>query len=156
MFLRFSRCFAAMGVDAMNPAADSPSEILREHLELCAELHALLLEENRVLRTSGTTPPEELLARKREFLPRLDASLGKLRTINSGGTPLTRQEAAAVQEGRNRLMQVLMLDRENERLLLKAALPTPFKPAFAPVAPGQVARAYARHAQPGKPPDTPA
>lgn len=135
----------------MKQPADDPATILREHLELCAELHALLLEENRVMRTTGATPPEELLTRKRDFLPRLDASLEKLRGINAGGESLTREAAGAVQEGRNRLMQVLMLDRENERLLLKAALPPSFKAAFAPVAPGQVARAYARHATP-KPP----
>jgi len=129
-----------------NQPDESPSTILQEHLALCAELHALLLEENRAMRTTGAAPAEELLARKREFLPRLDASLEKLRAINAGAVTLSREESAAVQEGRNRLMQVLMLDRENERLLLKAALPAPFKAAFAPVVPGQVARAYARHA----------
>jgi hypothetical protein len=132
----------------MNQPSDEPATILREHLELCAELHALLLEENRVMRATGAPPAEELLMRKREFLPRLDASLERLRAINAEGASLTRDESAAVQEGRNRLMQVLMLDRENERLLLKAALPAPFKAAFAPVVPGQVARAYARHAGP--------
>ena len=106
----------------MNPDT-SPAAILREHLEVCAELHALLLEENRVMRTTGEPPAEGLLARKREFLPRLDASLQRLRGINEGGANLTQDEAAAVQEGRKRLMQVLMLDRENERLLLKASLP---------------------------------
>jgi hypothetical protein len=138
-----------MGNVAMTPS-DDPAAILRDHLELCSELHALLLEENRVLRTTGAAPTEDMLARKREFLPKLDASLEKLRAINAGGASLTREASSAVQEGRNRLMQVLMLDRENERLLLKAALPAPFKASLAPVAPGQVARAYARHA--GKPP----
>jgi hypothetical protein len=130
----------------MKQPADDPALILREHLEICAELHALLLEENRVMRTTGAPPTEDMLTRKREFLPRLDASLEQLRAINAAGATLTREVSAAVQEGRNRLMQVLMLDRENERLLLKAALPAPLKAAFAPVVPGQVARAYARHA----------
>ncbi len=129
----------------MTPPADDPGIILREHLELCSELHELLLEENRVMRTTGGPPSEALLVRKREYLPRLDASLEKLRALNAAGGALDREQTAAVQEGRNRLLQVLMLDRENERLLLKAALPPQFKAAFAPVAPGQVARAYARH-----------
>jgi hypothetical protein len=133
----------------MKSSDDSPATILREHLELCAELHALLLEENRVMRASGSPPSEALLLRKREFLPRLDASLDRLRAINAEGVNLTPDESAAVQEGRNRLMQVLMLDRENERLLLKAALPPQLKAAYAPVVPGQVAKAYARHAKPG-------
>lgn len=130
---------------------DTPAAILRTHLELCAELHTLLLEENRVMRTTNTPPGEELLRRKRDFLPRLDASLGRLRAINAEGASLTRDESAAVQEGRNRLMQILMLDRENERLLLKAALPPQIKAAYAPAIPGQVARAYARHAPPPPP-----
>jgi hypothetical protein len=129
---------------------ESPGAALREHLDLCSELHALLLEENRVMRTSGSPPTEELLNRKRTFLPRLDASLEKLRQFNKDGVSFTRDEAEAVIEGRKRLMQLLMLDRENERLLLKASLPAPLKAAYAPVIPGQVARAYGKFANPAK------
>ncbi len=124
---------------------DSPAAALREHLEICTELHALLLEENRVMRESDAPPGEDLLERKRAFLPRLDESLGKLRAITGSGARLGREETGAVEEGRRRLMQLLMLDRENERLLLRASLPPRFKPAHAPVVPGQVARAYGRH-----------
>lgn len=138
----------------MSPA-DSPDQILQEHLALCGELHALLLEENRVMRADGSPPGEELLTRKRAFLPRLDASLERLRHLNEEGARLTRDEQAAVQEGRKRLMQLLMLDRENERLLLKASLPAPLKAAFAPVIPGQVARAYQRYATTPRPPAPP-
>jgi hypothetical protein len=129
---------------------EPPAAALREHLEICGELHALLLEENRVMRTTNTPPPEELLVRKRAFLPRLDASLEKLRQLNQDGVSFSREEEASVLEGRNRLMQLLMLDRENERLLLKASLPAPLKAAYAPVIPGQVARAYQRYATPPK------
>jgi hypothetical protein len=52
-----------------------------------------------------------------------------------------------VEEGRKRLLQIMMLDRENERLLLKASLPPQVKAAYAPVVPGKVARAYGRYAQ---------
>ncbi len=120
----------------------SPEIIIREHLEICGQLHELLLEENRVLRTTGALPPADLLEQKRSFLPRLDASLEKLREINAEGGRLSREVADAVGEGRKRLMQLLMLDRENERLLLKASLPPQVKAAYAPVIPGQVARAY--------------
>lgn len=129
---------------------ESPAAALREHLEICAELHALLLEENRVMRTSNSPPTEELLTRKRTFLPRLDASLEKLRQLNKDGASFSREEAEAVHEGRKRLMQLLMLDRENERLLLKASLPPSLKAAYAPVIPGQVAKAYQRYANPPK------
>ncbi|RME67968.1 MAG: hypothetical protein D6781_12015 [Verrucomicrobia bacterium] len=125
---------------------ESPSTILREHLALCAELHALLLEENRIMRVDGTPPPEDLLAKKKEFLPRLDASLARLRTINESARRLGQAERDAVKEARSRLMQILMLDRENERLLLKASLPANLKAAYTPAVPGQVARAYQRYA----------
>ncbi|MGH8017969.1 MAG: hypothetical protein ACREIA_06715 [Opitutaceae bacterium] len=125
--------------------ADSPTPeiIVREHLEICSQLHELLLEENRVLRTTGALPSPDLLEKKRSFLPRLDASLEKLREINAAGGRLSREAATAIADGRKRLMQLLMLDRENERLLLKASLPPQVKAAYAPVSPGQIARAYA-------------
>lgn len=122
------------------------SEILRTHIVLCAELHALFLEENRVLRTTGAPPSEDLLARKRDFLPQLDASLERLRRINDENPRYTPEEQALVQEGRKKLMQLLMLDRENERLLLRAALPPQLKSAYAPVIPGRIAKAYGKYA----------
>lgn len=122
------------------------SEILRTHIALCAELHALFLEENRVLRTTGAPPSEDLLARKRDFLPQLDASLERLRRINDENPRYTPEEQALVQEGRKKLMQLLMLDRENERLLLRAALPPQLKSAYAPVIPGRIAKAYGKYA----------
>jgi len=129
---------------------ESPAAILREHLEICAELHAVLLEENRVMRTTGALPGDDLLNRKREFLPRLDASLERLRRLNEAAPGFSHEEEAAVQEGRKKLMQLLMLDRENERMLLKASLPASLKATLSPVAPGQVARAYQRFAPPPK------
>lgn len=102
------------------------------------------------MRTTGAPPAEALLARKRDFLPRLDVSLEQLRRLNEAGAGFTRDEEAAVQEGRKKLMQLLMLDRENERMLLKASLPPALKAAYGPAVPGQVARAYQKFA-PQKP-----
>jgi len=124
----------------------TPADILRAHVAICSELHALFLEESRVLRTTGAAPSEDLLARKREFLPRLDASLEQLRRINEQSPRFTADEQALVQEGRKKLMQLLMLDRENERLLLRASLPPQIKSAYAPVIPGRIARAYGKYA----------
>ncbi len=124
----------------------TPAEILRAHIALCSELHALFLEENRVLRTSGAPPSEDLLMRKRDFLPQLDASLERLRQINEGHPRFTPEEQAMVQDGRKKLMQLLMLDRENERLLLRASLPPQIRSAYAPVIPGRIAKAYGKYA----------
>lgn len=127
----------------MNPE-ETPSSILREHLEICGELHSLLLEESQLLRSTGSPPDEKFLERKRVFLPRLDASLEKMRQLNDQNVGFSRQETAMVEDGRKRLLQIMMLDRENERLLLRASLPSYVKDAYAPVAPGRVARAYGR------------
>lgn len=126
--------------------AQTPADILRAHVAICSDLHTLFLEENRVLRTTSAPPPDELLARKREFLPQLDASLEHLRRINENSPRFTPEEQALVQEGRKKLMQLLMLDRENERLLLRASLPAQIKSAYAPVAPGRIAKAYGKYA----------
>jgi hypothetical protein len=128
----------------------TPAEILRAHVAICSDLHALFLEENRVLRTTSAPPSEELLARKREFLPRLDASLEQLRRVNQGSPRFTPEEQALVQEGRKKLMQLLMLDRENERLLLRASLPPQIKTAYGPVIPGKIAKAYGKYAPKGE------
>lgn len=128
------------------PPEQSTAEILRAHVAICSDLHALFLEENRVLRTTSAPPSEELLARKREFLPRLDVSLEQLRRINEGSPRFTPEEQALVQDGRRKLMQLLMLDRENERLLLRASLPQQLKTAYGPIIPGKIAKAYGKYA----------
>ena len=132
----------------MNPD-ETPSSILRTHLDICGELHSLLLEESQLLRSKGTPPDDAFLERKRLFLPRLDDSLEKLQRVNETTVAFSREEAAMVEEGRKRLLQIMMLDRENERLLLKASLPPQMKAAYAPVVPGKVAQAYGRYARSG-------
>jgi hypothetical protein len=125
----------------MNPD-ETPSSILSAHLIICSELHSLLLEESQMLRSTGSPPDEGFLERKRVFLPRLDDSLEKLRQLNETKPQFSREEIEMVEEGRKKLLQIMMLDRENERLLLKASMPPQVKAAYAPVVPGKVARAY--------------
>jgi hypothetical protein len=122
--------------------ATKPSEILSTHLDLLSEVHALFLEEGTVLRASGGRPDEGFLERKRGYLSRLDASLSDLRNLGGSKTRLDPDSAARVKEARNRLLQILMLDRENERLLLKGTVTSTLRQQFAPVLPGGVAKAY--------------
>lgn len=130
----------------------TPASILRHHLETCSQLHELLLEESRVMRTTGAPPSEELLDRKKALLPLLDASLLQLRQLNESQPTFSREDSKLVDEARSKLLQILMLDRENERLLLKAALPAGLKAAYQPAIPGQVARAYRKFAPPASDP----
>ena len=119
-----------------------PSEILSRHLDLLSEVHALFLEEGTLLRASGGRLDEGFLERKREYLSRLDASLSNLRNLGGSKARLDPDSAARVKEARNRLLQILMLDRENERLLLKGTMASTLRQQFAPVLPGGVAKAY--------------
>lgn len=122
--------------------AEKSSEILNAHLDLLTEVHALFLEEGTLLRATGGRLDEAFLERKRSYLSRLDTSLSGLRGLGGSGARLDPESAERVKEARNRLLQILMLDRENERLLLKGTVSSTLQQQFAPVMPGRVSKAY--------------
>lgn len=97
------------------------------------------------MRTTGSPPSEEFLERKKSFVDVMDKGLELLRRINESGEPIPRGLEPLVKECRDKIMKLMMVDRENERLLLKSSLPPKMKEAYAKVAPGQVARAYGRY-----------
>lgn len=111
----------------------SPIEALRQHQQLCDELHQCALEENRFLRQNQQAPSAELLDRKKALLMRLDQSLTELRTVPAGRIrePETRE---LLENTRGRILQILQLDKENEQLLLRFSL-SGAKPAAAPISP---------------------
>jgi len=119
-----------------------PEEALRNHLELLSELHELFLEESALLRASTLPPDEAFLQRKRAFLSRLDESLDRLKGLGGAKARLRPEDRSKVREARNRLLQILMLDRENERMLLKKPPSSQIRAQYAPVLPGGIARAY--------------
>jgi hypothetical protein len=96
----------------------TPSEVLRQHQELCDELYQVALEENRCLRQNQEVVDLGLIARKRSLNDRLDRSLEALRALPA--VPARDTEAAAqVEKARSRILQILQLDKENEQLLLR-------------------------------------
>ena len=125
--------------------ASQVDSVLKEHIRLCEDLHELFLEEGRIMRSTGRPPDGAFLDRKREFLPVLDKGLELLARINAepGGAP--RGVEASVKKARDQIMKLLMLDRENERLLLKSSMPVKMKEAYRTVAPGQIAKAYGKY-----------
>jgi hypothetical protein len=94
---------------------------IREHHQLCDEIHQCVMEENRFLQQQQRSPDAALLERKRALLGRLDASLTALRAIPAASArdPAAR---AQLETTRARILQVLQLDRENEQLLLRCSL----------------------------------
>lgn len=97
------------------------SDTLREHHQLCDEIHQCALEENRFLRQHQRAPGADLLTRKRTMLEKLDASLAALRALPAASArdPETR---AQLENTRARILQILQLDKENEQLLLRCSL----------------------------------
>jgi len=95
------------------------NEAVDRHLQICEELHALVIEENRILREEQRLPGAEISTRKEGLLQRLNASVAALKSADktTGGGP-------RLALARERSMQILRLDRENEQLLLRHSLGT--------------------------------
>lgn len=100
------------------------AERLAAHVLLCDELYQLTAEENQFLKRERRPPDEAWRERKRALAARWDESLRLLREREAnpppGGTDL--------EHARQRCLQILHLDRENEQLLLRCSL-SPARPA---------------------------
>lgn len=96
-------------------------DALKQHQQVCDELHTLALDENRHLQQHRRAPDAPLLERKRTLLSRLDETLLALRTASREGVQASdfRQ---AIEKTRSRILQILQLDKENEQLLLRFSL----------------------------------
>ena len=117
---------------------------IREHQQLCDEIHQCVLEENRFLRQHQRAPDSSFMDRKRGLLERLDATLAALRNIPAGSVrdPDLREQ---LEKTRARILQILQLDKENEQLLLRCSLASP-RPAAAtsPTSVSMLQKIYSR------------
>lgn len=96
-------------------------DAIREHQQLCDEIHQCVLDENRLLRQHQRAPDAAFLTRKRQLLERLDTTLVALRSIPAASVrdPELRQ---VLERSRARILQILQLDKENEQLLLRVSM----------------------------------
>ena len=106
-------------------------DTLDHHAEICEAMHQIILDENRRLKVAGNPPDEASLQAKRATLAELSKSLTTIRTQTcSPVTPAIRAAAARAQQT---ILKALLVDRENEKLLLKAiTVPPPPKTASRP------------------------
>jgi ElaB/YqjD/DUF883 family membrane-anchored ribosome-binding protein len=122
-----------------------PEDVIKSHFALCEEVMSLVMEENRILRSTGAPPEEEFLERKRTLLPRLDKSLDELRQVRESGVKLSETTRKMVEAAKNKLMKIFMIDRENEQLLLKATMPVArmgAMPVIHKMSPDKLRKAY--------------
>lgn len=129
---------------------EQAERILKEHIRLCSDMHELFIEEGRIMRSTGSPPDEAFLKRKESFLPILEKGLQLLKRINDEPEQFPRDIETLVDEARSKVMKLLMLDRENERLLLKSSLPPKMKAAYGKAAAGQIAKTYGKYSPEGR------
>jgi hypothetical protein len=95
------------------------TETLDDHFQLCQEVHQLLLEENRLLQATRKPPERSFLDRKEALLPRLDDSVRALQVARLNAPANPGAHAPSLERVQKKMLAMLLLDRENEKLLLK-------------------------------------
>lgn len=130
--------------------SEQAERILKEHIRLCSDMHELFIEEGRIMRSTGLPPDEAFLKRKETFLPILEKGLQLLKRINDDPNSFPRGLESLVEEARSKVMKLMILDRENERLLLKTSLPPKMKAAYGKAAAGQIAKTYGKYGAEGR------
>ena len=114
---------------------------LTQHLALCDELHQLCLEENRILKQQRIPPDAAWRERKQELAVRFEASVAALRARPNA---VGEHGGELLERTKQRSLQILHLDRENEQLLLRCSL-APSRPETPqPVPTAGALRAYSR------------
>jgi len=122
----------------------TPLEALQQHQQVCDDLHALAVEENHFLQQHQRAPEAPLLERKRVLLGQLEETLVALRAVPREGVGTPGRQA--LDRTRERILQILQLDRENEQLLLRFSLTGHRVPATTPALPaGMLQKIYQRH-----------
>ncbi len=98
-------------------------EALEAHWQVCQHCHQLSLQENQLLK-QGSFPPPELLDKKRALLAALDESIERLRQASLHPSADRKSEVLEwKRKTAQKIQQILLLDRENEKLLLALSIP---------------------------------
>lgn len=100
-----------------------PTEILKDHLSLCNEVHSLLLEENTWLKVQKKIPEMPFLEKKKGIVQKLELSLSNLKKLKPEFFSPFDNSKKLVGESHAKLLQIFYLDRENEELMIKLNQP---------------------------------
>lgn len=121
----------------------TPAEALQNHRQICDELYQLALEENRYMQEHRRPPEASLVERKKALSVKLDSALAALREAPSGSARGTEMKQA-LDKARERVMQIMQLDRENEQLLTRFSLANPATGGAMPAQPSMLKSIYSR------------
>ncbi|HQF38099.1 MAG TPA: hypothetical protein PK322_03180 [Opitutaceae bacterium] len=124
-------------------------EVLERHQRICDDLYQLALEENRYLLEKKRTFGAELLERRQALLDQLATNLDALKQAITPAPGEAREMADLKEKVRQRILQCIHLDRDNEKLILRYSLQSRGGPAatLSPAAPppaGNIARLYGK------------
>ena len=100
-----------------------PTEVLKKHLDLCNDVHQLLLEENTWLKVQKKVPEMKFLEQKKVIVQRLADSLSNLKKLKPEFFSPFDNSKELVGDSHSKLLQIFYLDRENEDLLVKLNQP---------------------------------
>ncbi len=128
-------------------------EVLERHQRICDDLYQLALDENRYLLEKKRPFGPDLLERRQALLDRLTTNLDALKQAMQPAPGEARDLAELKERIRQRILQIIHLDRENEKLILRFSLQSRGGPATpqpsAPPPPSSIAKLYGRVLPPG-------
>lgn len=136
-----------MNLSTAPSAAGLTPELAAFHA-LCEEVLALVSGENQALSGNADYRPVEFNQARKGLIPKLESALIKLKLQRQGTRNASRSEEATklLQAIQCLLMKVLLLDRDNQRALLRRGLvPAAHLPPAAAQQPHYVAGLYRRH-----------
>jgi len=121
-----------------------------EHMAACELMYQLMLDDNRLLKTTGAPPGVDFLEQKRAALKQLESALAMLRAQHDSLDKLTPKQRSIIQKTQQIVLKALLLDRENEQLLLKCMVSSrPTAPQVRPTL-DKIQRLYRKHSAPAE------
>lgn len=110
------------------PGADAAGD-LRQHLDICTQLLRLSERENAILTGAGEADLKPFENLRKNLLPKLEQSLMRLKQHRQRWQQLTPAERAQqtevgelLRQNQDMIMKVIVVDRENERSLLRRGM----------------------------------
>ena len=126
---------------------------LSEHLALCGEAYKLVQQENLVLNSATPKDAYAHAGHRKELLERVTGSMVRVKAHKALWVKLTPAERSKsmdiyslIKQNMDLIMKTVMLDRENEKLMLKHGMAPPDQlPSSRQNNPTAVAGMYQRH-----------